>query len=73
MTTDIAGLGYNGTDLDFCKEITANAGVSAIPVSPFYKPRDGGIGIPRNMVRFCFSKQPEVLEESVFRLKRYFG
>ncbi|MDF1846043.1 MAG: aminotransferase [Parvibaculaceae bacterium] len=73
VTTDISGLGYSRTDLDFCKEITANAGVSAIPVSPFYKPREGGIGIPRNMVRFCFSKQPEVLEESVFRLKRFFG
>jgi len=73
VTTDISGLGYNGTDLEFCEEITAKAGVSAIPVSPFYKPRPGGAGIPRNMVRFCFSKQPEVLEESVFRLKRYFG
>lgn len=73
VTTDISGLGYNGTDLDFCKEITTKAGVSAIPVSPFYKPREGGVGIPRNMVRFCFSKQPEVLEESVFRLKRFFG
>jgi N-succinyldiaminopimelate aminotransferase len=73
VTTDISGLGYNGTDLEFCEEITAKAGVGAIPVSPFYKPREGGTGIPRNMVRFCFSKQPEVLEESVFRLKRYFG
>lgn len=73
VTTDISGLGYTGTDLQFCEEITAKAGVSAIPVSPFYKPRDGGEAIPGNMVRFCFSKQPEVLEESVFRLKRYFG
>ncbi|MCE7997702.1 MAG: aminotransferase [Rhodobiaceae bacterium] len=73
VTTDISGLRYNGTDLDFCKEITSKAGVSAIPVSPFYKPSEGGLGIPRNMVRFCFSKQPEVLEESVFRLKRFFG
>ena len=73
VTTDISGLGYTGTDLEFCEEITAKAGVSAIPVSPFYKPRDGGEAIPGNMVRFCFSKQPEVLEESVFRLKRYFG
>ncbi len=73
VTTDISGLGFNGTDLDFCEEITQKAGVSAIPVSPFYKPRTGDGGIPANMVRFCFSKQPEVLEESVFRLKRYFG
>ncbi|MEQ9144629.1 MAG: aminotransferase [Parvibaculaceae bacterium] len=73
VTTDISGLGYSGTDLQFCEEITAKAGVSAIPVSPFYKPRDEGETIPGNMVRFCFSKQPEVLEESVFRLKRYFG
>ncbi len=73
VTTDIAGLGYNGSDLDFCKEITANAGVSAIPVSPFYKPREGEADIPQNMVRFCFSKQPEILEESVLRLKQYFG
>jgi len=73
VTTDIGGLGYKGTDMDFCQEITAKAGVSAIPVSAFFKPREAGPAIPRNMVRFCFSKQPEVLEESVFRLKRYFG
>jgi N-succinyldiaminopimelate aminotransferase len=73
VTTDINGLGYAGSDFDFCEEITRKAGVSAIPVSPFYKPRESGPDIPRNMVRFCFSKQPEVLEESVFRLKRYFG
>ena len=73
VTTDIRGLAYKGTDFEFCEEITRKACVSAIPISPFYKPRESGPEIPRNMVRFCFSKQPEVLEESVFRLKRYFG
>ncbi len=73
VTTQITGLDYKGSDLEFCEEITAKAGVSAIPVSAFYKPREGGVGVPGNMVRFCFSKQPEVLEESIFRLKRYFG
>lgn len=73
VTTDISALGYQKSDLTFCEEITAKAGVSAIPVSPFFKPRENGPDIPQNMVRFCFSKQPEVLEESIFRLKRYLG
>lgn len=73
VTTDISGFGYKGTDFDFCKEITEKAKVSAIPISAFFKPRDDATAIPRNMVRFCFSKQPAVLEECIARLKRFFG
>ncbi|MBG51898.1 MAG: aminotransferase [Rhodobiaceae bacterium] len=73
VTTDISGFGYQGSDLDFCKEITEKAGVSAIPVSAFFKPRETGEAVPQNMVRFCFSKQPAVLEESIARLKHYFS
>ncbi|MEQ9517862.1 MAG: aminotransferase [Parvibaculum sp.] len=83
VTTDISAFDYKGSDFDFCKEITEKAKVSAIPISPFFKPRETGPAgaqnpvplnpVPLNMVRFCFSKQPSVLAESVDRLKRYFA
>src|SRR5690606_35390228 len=38
MTADISRFGFNGTDYDFCKFITANAKVAAVPMSVFYHP-----------------------------------
>lgn len=46
-------------DLDFCKRLTAEFGVAAIPVSSFYSDgRDGKV------IRFCFGKTEEVLERA---------
>ena len=36
ITTDFAPLGFNGDDVAFCRHITEQAGVTAIPVSAFY-------------------------------------
>ena len=36
VTTDFRPLGFNGTDEDFCRHITVEAGVTAVPVSAFY-------------------------------------
>ena len=36
VTTDFRSLGFNGTDEDFCRHITVEAGVTAVPVSAFY-------------------------------------
>ena len=42
VTTDFRPLGFNGTDEDFCRHITVEAGVTAVPVSAFYdQPRTG--------------------------------
>lgn len=67
VNADIRSLGYEGTDSEFCAMITREAGVAAIPVSAFYA--ENG---PRHMVRFCFCKRGEVLEEAVERLAAFF-
>jgi N-succinyldiaminopimelate aminotransferase len=67
LTVDIRSVGFAGTDIDFCRQITTGAGVAAVPVSAFY--RDGG---PSHFARFCFCKRDEVLNEACFRLRRHF-
>ena len=73
ITTDFAPLakrhGFNGDDVDFCRHITEQAGVTAIPVSAFYELGDA----PRHYARFAFCKRPEVLDEAIGRLIRHFG
>ncbi|MDB5405060.1 MAG: hypothetical protein QOD93_6061 [Acetobacteraceae bacterium] len=68
ITTDFSGLGFDGDDVAFCRYITEQAGVTAIPLSAFYEEK----GAPRHYARFAFCKRPEVLAEAVERLKRHF-
>ncbi|MDF2384240.1 aminotransferase class I/II-fold pyridoxal phosphate-dependent enzyme [Nostoc ellipsosporum NOK] len=52
-------------DVEFCKRITKENGVAAIPVSVFYQqPVDHGV------IRFCFAKKETTLEEAAERLLR---
>ncbi len=67
LTVDIRSVGFNGTDEAFCRLITEQAGVTAVPVSAFY--REGDVN---QFARFCFCKRPEVLDEGVARLARFF-
>jgi len=67
LTVDIRSVGFNGTDEAFCRLITEEAGVTAVPVSAFYKQSD-----VNQFARFCFCKRPEVLDEGVARLARFF-
>ena len=62
-------LGFNGDDVAFCRHITEQAGVTAIPVSAFYDAPDA----PRHYARFAFCKREEVLDEAVARLARHFA
>jgi aspartate/methionine/tyrosine aminotransferase len=68
INADFRPLGFNGSDEDFCRHITTEAGVTAIPVSAFYT--EGGI---EHFARFCFCKEDAVLEEAVARLAAHFG
>jgi len=68
LTVDYSGLGYNGKDEDFCRHITLEAGVTAVPVSAFYQQSD-----VNNFVRFCFCKGDAMLDEAIDRLKRHFS
>lgn len=67
ITVDFSGL-YDGDDEDFCRHITMEAKVAAVPISVFYDV-DG----PPHYARFCFCKRQEVLSEALKRLGKLFG
>ena len=51
-------------EADFCKWLTTEVGVAAIPVSAFYdQPTESGV------VRFCFAKQEQTLSTALQRLQ----
>ena len=53
------------SEADFCKWLTSEIGVAAIPVSAFYNtPKESGI------VRFCFAKKDETLQLALDRLAK---
>jgi N-succinyldiaminopimelate aminotransferase len=68
ITGDFRPLGFNGDDVAFCKHITVEAGVTAVPVSAFYQDDP-----PTHFARFSFCKPDDVLDEAVKRLKAHFG
>lgn len=68
MNADFRPLGFNGDDVAFCREATLQAGVTPLPVSALCA--EPGLD---NLVRFCFCKKYEVLEEALTRLRRYVG
>ncbi len=59
-----ARLETGGDDLRFCRRMTVEAGMTAIPLSAFYS-QSG----PSQFIRFCFAKTPATLAEAVSRLK----
>ncbi len=66
ITADFSPLfprGFNGTDADFCRTLTAEAKVTAIPVSAFYESEP-----PAHYARFAFCKRAEVLDAALARL-----
>lgn len=68
LTTDFRPLGFNGDDVDFCRHITTEARVTAVPVSAFYES-----GEVRHFARFAFCKEETALEEAIVRLRAHFG
>ena len=68
FTTDFRPLGFNGNDVDFCRHITTEAKVAAVPVSAFYQDADVD-----HFARFCFCKKDDVLDEAIDRLAKHFG
>ena len=52
-------------DLDFCKRITKEYGVAAIPVSAFFTNKKD-----EKVIRLCFAKTEDVLEEAAKRLEQ---
>ena len=68
ISADFRSLGFNGTDSEFCRDITIKAKVGAIPLSAFYA---DPAQAPQHLARFCFCKQDAVLTEASARLKTY--
>jgi aspartate/methionine/tyrosine aminotransferase len=71
LVADVAKFLRDGEDdVGFAKRLTAEAGVTVIPVSAFYADASRA---PRSLVRFCFCKQDSKLQEGCRRLEEYFG
>jgi len=69
LTADIRSLGLGDVDdVQACRILTTEAGVTAIPVSAFYHDN-----APAHFIRFCFCKKYDVLDGALERLQRYFG
>lgn len=51
-------------ETEFCKWLTTEIGVAAIPLSAFY-----GNGFDQRVVRFCFAKKDETLNAALERLR----
>ncbi len=68
ITADFSALGFAGDDAAFCRHITEQAKVAAIPVSAFYD-QERGADLPRHYARFAFCKREEVLREALERLR----
>jgi aspartate/methionine/tyrosine aminotransferase len=68
LTVDFRSLGFNGTDEEFCRHITTEAGVGAVPVSAFYQAGD-----VNHLARFCFCKGDALIDEAIGRLAKHFS
>lgn len=65
IMVDISGTGF-GSDADFCRWLTREVGVAAIPPSAFYAdPASAPL-----LARFCFAKRLETLQAAGERLGR---
>ena len=53
------------SEAEFCKWLTINVGVAAIPLSAFYSD-----GFDQKIVRFCFAKKDDTLREALSRLAK---
>jgi len=65
LMADIAHLGF-GTDVEFCRWLTSEIGVAAVPPSAFYlDPARAPL-----LARFCFAKRMETIELAAERLAK---
>lgn len=62
---DLAASGIAADDVSFCERAVREAGIAAIPISAFY-----GSEPVRNVVRLCFAKKRETLDEGIARLEK---
>jgi aspartate/methionine/tyrosine aminotransferase len=63
LSVDLAASGIAAGDVEFCERAVRESGVAAIPVSAFYAEDP-----VTHVVRLCFAKKPETLDEGIARL-----
>lgn len=68
ITADFRSLGFDGNDEEFCRHITIEANVAAVPVSAFYQ----GESVD-HFVRFCFCKEEKTLIKALNSLENHFN
>lgn len=80
LAADFGALAPGMPDIEFCRKLTIEAGVAAVPFSAFYGPASSDNGAnplvsppEAQLVRFCFCKPPELLEKALARLTNHFG
>jgi aspartate/methionine/tyrosine aminotransferase len=65
IMTDISGFGF-ADDVSFVRQLVKGPGVAAVPGSSFFSDSNAG----DTLIRFCFCKKYETLEEAGNRLRR---
>jgi aspartate/methionine/tyrosine aminotransferase len=65
IMADISGFGF-ADDVSFVRHLIESPGVAAVPGSSFYSDSNSGA----SLIRFCFCKKYETLEEAGYRLRR---
>jgi aspartate/methionine/tyrosine aminotransferase len=65
VSADIRSIGFTGDDVAFCRQLTEEAKVTAIPVTAFY----AGPDAPNHYARFAFCKNEAVLAEALRRIE----
>jgi aspartate/methionine/tyrosine aminotransferase len=68
ITADFRPVGFAGGDVSFCRTLTEEAGVTAIPVSAFYA---DPARAPNHYARFAFCKNEAVLEAALGRMRNW--
>jgi aspartate/methionine/tyrosine aminotransferase len=63
ITIDLTASGIAAGDVEFCERAVREAGVATIPISAFFAEAP-----VTNVVRLCFAKQAETLDEGIARL-----
>lgn len=68
LTVDFRPLGFKGDNVEFCRHITTEAGVAALPVSAFYQ--QAGVD---HFARFCFCKSEVLLDQALEKFASHFS
>ena len=68
LFVDVENVGFSDTDINFCKYLTTEVGVTGVPVSAFYNK-----SLEKKYIRLCFAKKNSVLNEAIEKLSGHFS